>query len=323
MLNQCEEIEAPHPPHILQIFQPLMQAYQQVFGKIFFTELVRDICDYVNVNPVRWQNFNCVSAEVIQHCKTETVVAIFNAIYTLKAQQKQAKYWCCKSMANLYFIPEIERENLQPFYIHLIRDGRDVAASFKNAIVGDKHVYFLAKQWQKEQQLAEEYGHEFAPERYVQIKYEDFIHNPQTTLEPVLNRLGIAWTQNILEYFKGDEAKSTAASGTMWSNVVNPVDRNNKNTFIKTLSESEIQLYETIAAHTLIKFGYGVEPNVKKNISETEIEFFKLENEIMKTNARNQHTTDVKSRSEQEKTLLNIRQKLSNGILSMEQTERL
>jgi hypothetical protein len=147
MLNQLPEIEAPHPPHLLQIFFPLLNIYGELKEHANFKRLIEDICRYIEVNPVSWSKFKPDIDTILNRCQYRTLVEIMKVVYELKAEAKGAKYWCCKSLANVYFIHEIENSGLNPFYIHLVRDGRDVAASFEKSIVGEKHIYFIAKKF--------------------------------------------------------------------------------------------------------------------------------------------------------------------------------
>lgn len=310
MLNQCSEIDAPHPPHLMQVFSPFIKQYKTVYGEDLFNVLLQDVCAYVNVNPVPWRNFTANAEDLQRECNQPSLIEIFRSVYTLKSRDKGAQYWCCKSMANVYFIPEIEAANLNPFYIHLVRDGRDVAASFKNAVVGEKHIYFLAEQWKREQDLASKYCKQYAEGRFVQIKYEEFISDPRKTLEPVLSKLDVAWNEKILAYYLSDEAKATAASGNMWRNVVKPVDSSNRKHYSEKLTAREIEIFEFIAGEALQNLGYVIGKNSIKEFSKQEICAFKIENEKQKKLAREKYIEDVATRGNQEKVLTAIKKKL-------------
>ena len=69
----------------------------------------------------------------------------------------------------------IIKSSFNPYYIHLVRDGRDVALSFKKAVVGEKHIYHLAKKWQYDQESSWRYVKEFGTERAIQVRYEDLL----------------------------------------------------------------------------------------------------------------------------------------------------
>ncbi len=314
MLNQCAEIDAPHPPHLLQVFTPLVPFYKSTFGTHYFNILVADVCKYVNLNPVPWQYFKAHESEVLQECRGETLIEVFRSVYYLKAKQSGALYWCCKSMANIYFLDEIEKATLHPFYIHLIRDARDVAASFKNAIVGDKHVYFIAQQWQKEQELAFAFKNKIAVDNFALLRYEDFIRSPQEALIGILKTLGIDWSENIDQYYLSKEALATANAGTMWGNVIKPVDQTNTKHYSEKLSAFEVEIIESVAGVTMEKFGYPCNTSASLLFGPEDIARFKTENEFLKKQSRIRFPSDAESRAGQERLLKNIHAKVGYSI---------
>ena len=288
MLNQVPEIAAPHPPHILQIFFPLLPKYGDLNIQVNFLLLATDICDYVKANPVSWEMNTLEPEIVVSRCSRNTLIDIFSTVYELYAEQHRATMWCCKSMASLYYIPQIESAGLRPIYIHLVRDGRDVAASFQKAIVGEKHIYHLARQWRQDQETSDRYCREYARDRYVRIFYEDLIHDAEGTMKKILDRLHLHFDKDVLDFYKTDEAKHTAEAGIMWNNVTHPVMTQNSNKFLKQFSEVDINLFESIAGDTLEYYGYKAHGDKTKYIgsfSETEIAAFDALNKQMKADA--------------------------------------
>ncbi|MFN3841558.1 MAG: hypothetical protein ACK4RF_12705, partial [Cyclobacteriaceae bacterium] len=81
MLNQLPEISAPHPPHILKTFFPLLFNYGNLDDDGNFYRLVSDICDWVNKNPVPWQGILFSPDQVIPACKQRSLVEVFRRIY--------------------------------------------------------------------------------------------------------------------------------------------------------------------------------------------------------------------------------------------------
>ncbi len=314
MLNQLNEIEAPHPPHILLTFSPLLHLYGDLTTESNFRLLIDDVANFVEANPVKWSHMEFDREMIRSRCKTNSLVQIFKAIYEIKAEFKGASHWCCKSMANLYFADAIEAEGLDPFYLHLVRDGRDVAASFKRAIVGDKHIYHLAKQWHNEQAIATSVLKNFGKDRSAVLLYEQFIDNPEKSLSPILAKLGMKWDNSILNYFTSDEAKNTAAAGEMWKNVVRPVDNTNKLHYSEKLTPMEIEIFERIAGETLLQFGY--ETHYAWNatrFTEAEIHAFDHENDLLKNQARTLLVKDATARIPQEKVLTAIKSRAARN----------
>jgi hypothetical protein len=314
MMNQLKSIEAPHPPHILLTFSPLMNSYGDLTVESNFRLLIDDVAKFVEANPVKWVHMEFDREKIRSHCKSNSLVEVFKAIYEIKAEMKGASYWCCKSMANLYFADAIEKEGLEPFYIHLVRDGRDVAASFKRAIVGEKHIYHLAKQWQNEQAIASSVLRNYGKDRSAVLLYEQFIDHPEKSLSPVLEKMGLKWDNAMLNYFTSDEAKNTAAAGEMWKNVVRPVDNTNKQHYSEKLTPLDIEIFERIAGETLLQFGYETHyPLNAKPFTEEEVKVFDHDNELLKKQARTLLVKDATSRIPQEKVLTDIKSRQSGN----------
>ncbi len=310
ILNQSPGIEAPHPPHLLHTFVPLLSQYGDLTQPENFGLLIDDILQFIATNPVPWVNVELTKEKVLARCSRPTIYEVFKSVYELKAEHKNAQYWCCKSMANLYYIDGIEQSGIKPFYVHLLRDGRDVAASFKNAIVGEKHIYFIAQQWKRDQELAVEFVKKMGPERSHVLYFEDFIDHPQRALQPVLDKLGLEWRDEMLEYYLSEEAKNTAAAGAMWRNVIKPIDRNNTRHYSEKLSPEEILIFEKIAGDVLKQCGYAIDnsfANLKADFDAEEIALFKQQNEQGKTEASQKYLLDAAVRENQENVVAGIK----------------
>src|SRR3954462_2626336 len=154
MLNELPEIAAPHPPHILQRMMPLIPSYGDLNKDRAFSLLVDDVCRLVELNPVPWESVALDRKDVAARCRKRSLVAVFGALYDVMAETWRAKTWCCKSLANVYYLPEIDEYFDDAKYVYLDRDGRDVAVSFRKAVVGEKHFYHIAKEWDEAQRLA-------------------------------------------------------------------------------------------------------------------------------------------------------------------------
>ncbi len=285
MLNQLPEIYAPHPPHILKTFFPLLHLYGNLHDQESFIQLVSDVCDWVNNNPVAWEGAQLNRIDILRLCKKNDLISIFHAIYELKAKEFNAEFWCCKSMESVYYVDELEKSGIKPFYIYLYRDGRDVALSFKKAIVGPKHMYMLATKWRAEQELSLNFIKSIPESRYISICYEDFIHEPDKVIHKLCSKLGIPFSEIVFDFFNSKESRNTANSGLMWKNVSNPIIQNNFNKFIKELTVDEIILFEYVAGEMLHRLGYQPEfwPEIEDlNFTEDKIISFRtLDAELM------------------------------------------
>ena len=258
-----------------------------------FTKLIDDACKLVESNPVHW-GIQFDRNAVASKCTGNNLPQIAKAIYEIKAESENAEFWSCKSMANIHFIDSIEAAGIHPFYIHLYRDGRDVALSFMKAIVGDKHIYQLAKQWKTEQDLSDALCKKLGPERCIQIRYEEFVIDPAKTVMEICSRIGIPYSPAVLDYNRSEESAETAGAGAMWGNLTKPVMKENTRKFLRELTADDIRIFETVAADTLQKLGYQTE-----FINETSDSFTQEEiQEFNKTNAERKKEAKLKAAPE-------------------------
>lgn len=308
MLNQLPEISAPHPPHILKTFFPLLFNYGNLDDDGNFYRLVSDICDWVNKNPVPWQGILFSPDQVIPACKQRSLVEVFRRIYELKAMQEGARYWCCKSMESVYYAKEVEAAGVHPYYIYIYRDGRDVALSFLKAIVGPKHVYQLAKKWSIEQELSLQLKDLVPGNRFIEVKYEELLTQPRAVLQAICGKLDVAYDECMMDYFHSKESFNTANSGEMWKNVMKPILSNNHHKYLNELSLEQIRIFEGVAHRMLTILGYPLLTDVSQFIlTETDIAFYEKENARgMEEALRRADPEDILRRKPQEDLLKQI-----------------
>jgi hypothetical protein len=289
ILNQLPEIAAPHPPHILQRLMPLVEEYGDLSVDKQFSQLVEDVCRLVELNPVPWAGVKLDRKDVARRCRERSVVAVHGAVYDICAEAKGAKTWCCKSLANINYVPQIEAYFGKPRYIYLYRDGRDVAVSFHKAVVGEKHFYHIAREWAATQERALALRRKIEPSRFMSVSYEDLISCPELTAVDICGFLGASYCEAMLDFYSTEEAKRAATSSELWVNVTNPVLKNNSRKFLREASENDIRIFESVAGHVLDELGYAracSKPGERPNFTPEEIKAFDGENDRMKEDVR-------------------------------------
>lgn len=287
MLNQLPEITAPHPPHILKVFEPILSIYGDLKKGANFELLVNDVCTWVELNPVSWRIDNIDRKEIQYRCEKNTLIELFYTVYAYYAELHKSDFACCKSMNNVHRVEDIETTGVSPYYIYLHRDGRDVACSFKKTIIGEKHVYHIAKQWKSDQEKSLKIKQVIPANRFVEVNYRDLITKPKSVLENVCAFLQVPFRKSMLDYFQAEESINTAKSGDMWKNLSLPIMAKNYNKYLKELSLDEIEVFESIAGNTLKKLGYKISstPKSRTEIVQSDINRFNLRNNKLKNQA--------------------------------------
>jgi Sulfotransferase family len=314
MLNQLPDIAAPHPPHILQRMMPLEKGYGDLAKVQNFTQLIDDVCKLVELNPVPWEGVKLDRKNIASRCRNHSVVAAFGAVYDAMADQAKAKNWCCKSLANINYLKELEAYYGDAArYIYLYRDGRDVAVSFRKAVVGEKHPYHIANEWGATQRIALTERKRIDPKRFFNLSYETLTGSPEKAMRGLCEFLGVKYTAEMLNFHESSEAKSAASSSELWSNVVKPVMADNSNKFLREMSDEDIRIFELVAGDVLDVLGYK---RFQTEIGETtkfkaaEIKLFEAENQRLKQEVLSKvDPEDMKRRDQQASLIKQIKER--------------
>jgi len=283
ILDQSPEIASPHPPHIPVTFVPLLHLYGDLDATAY-KMLINDVVSYVEANPVPWEGVRLDEGWIFDNSDSFSLFEINRLIYEQAAIHKRAKYWCCKSMANVHFSTELENHSPDLKYIYLYRDGRDVAASFKKAIVGEKHIYHLASQWKYDQEACIKLAERVDSNRFFSLNYETLIENPEVIIKKLCSFLEIDYAEKMLDFYKSNESKTTAAAGEMWQNLEKPILSHNSRKFHNELTRDEIEIFELVSHDVLMKLNYPLFTSLTNTevMSQEAVEEYSFLNEMLK-----------------------------------------
>lgn len=153
-------------------------------------------------------------------------------------------------------------------FIHLVRDGRDVACSFKElkSIRTDSHyapdlpteIDEIAIRWDSNISAIEQFLNTVKTTNKILLRYEDLLSNPLEELRKLSNFLEIGFSDSMLNYVEENlkheyEPKEFIA----WKRKLNqPIDLSNIGKYKSVLTSLEKQMFYSIASRWLIHFGY-------------------------------------------------------------------
>lgn len=315
MINQLPDVAAPHPPHILDRMVALSPHYGDLADDWRFGELVDDTCRLVEKNPVAWEGVTLDRTDIAARCSQRSVEAVHGAIYDTLADSWGARDWCCKSLANVHYLDGIEAcFGDRARYIHLYRDGRDVALSFLKAVVGEKHWYHIARQWDAEQRKALALKAALPAERFMGVSYEALTTQPEQVLQRLCEFIGCEYSPEMMNFHCSAEASRTAKAGTLWQNVQRPVQKDNSKKFLTEAKPEQVRLFEAVAGESLRALGYPLhflEAGDSVAFTPEVISGFDADNELLKAEAAKRADPDEVARRRPQATLLqDIEQRL-------------
>jgi hypothetical protein len=255
ILNEHPNIAIPHPPHLLKELQPLIGVYGDLNEDSNFRSLIRDAIRLVELHFVPWPLR--LDAELVftsaNHRDLYSIYALFQEQYLRFTRKKR---WGCKSTFMVRHVDDILAHHLRPQMIHLVRDGRDVAASARKSVFNHYHPHYVAKLWARQQREAFEAGRRLPADLFLRVRYEDLLERPGSEVKRICDFLGESYSDNLLGYFQSREATELSALSASWKNLSRPILSGNVGKFHKELSSTEIFEFERVAADELVRQGY-------------------------------------------------------------------
>ena len=184
------------------------------------------------------------------------------AIFETYAADRAKERWGDKTPMYMQYLPLIERLFPDARFVHLIRDGRDVAASFLAMPAGivtrtwahPSSAADFACQWRTEIESAHALGARVGPERYREVRYEALVADPERELDAICAFTSIPYEPAMLEY--ADQVDVTAKPHQQ--SLKRPPTAGLRD-WRSELAAADVAAFEDVAGETLAAFEYPLE----------------------------------------------------------------
>jgi hypothetical protein len=185
-------------------------------------------------------NLAVVYREIFELSKNERSLArVIDFVYQTYAAQQfpNAILWGDQSPLYTFFLPTILSIFPNARFVHLLRDGRDVVASFieKDGIdTIDEAIY----RWGQSIKRVRKAQKKIASNRFLEIRYEDLVTKPEEELRRISTFLNIEYTSRMLDYWKLDSTVESKAH-SYHRNLEKPVFKSSIGGWKKRLSAAQ------------------------------------------------------------------------------------
>lgn len=248
---------APHSPHLVKVFVPLLPNYGPLTESANLKALAKDMVHVVSTQLRGWP-FLPTADQVVENCTDSSFAGLVNSLYGSAAKDEGKSRSFIKDNGNMQHAADIALLFPDATFVYLVRDARDVALSWKKSPGHPGGVKEAAKMWRAEQSYALQFLSMYQdPSRVVVIHYEDLITSPEPQLRRVCETIGEPYDDKMLEFYKGSEAKTSADAAIGWKNLTSPVMKANHGKYLKELSIGEQKTIERIAGRQMLQLGYA------------------------------------------------------------------
>jgi hypothetical protein len=182
-----------------------------------------------------------------------------DAAYLAYARAHGKRGWGDKTPRYLERMPLLADLFPTSRYIHLVRDGRDVALSQVDLQRLHRHAASVAFFWKRKVRTARTVGRRLGAARYMEVRYEDLLINPQEELERLCLFLGVRFVPVMLAHDSGalerELKRMPLPAQRQHQRLLLPPTRGLRDWRVQ-MTTSDVAEFEAIAQSALLEFGY-------------------------------------------------------------------
>lgn len=157
------------------------------------------------------------------------------------------------------YLPHLKRLFPEAYLIHIVRDPRDVVVSRLKTEWGRKRsLAFHAAEYQYYIKQMVTLGPELFGDRYLELRYESLLDDPERELRKITERLGLEFEKDMLN-FQASSSNLVSKEESAWKqNVTKPLLRTNQGKWKASLKDSEAALIEMGIEPIMAQRGYTI-----------------------------------------------------------------
>jgi len=198
-------------------------------------------------------NFDAIQlATEIHHANITTIPDIISFIFQKNATAEGKTRWGDKTPYYVLHLDALLEMFPNAQIVHLIRDGRDCAFSMleRKWDLWIFNYYHAAYTWNKYVRAGKAFGKKH-PDHYFEIRYEDILDQPETSIKNLCEFLDIDFNQSVINFGKSDGSGKTPL-------LQKPLQKSNQGKWKSNLSKRQRSTFEALASETLAGCGYEV-----------------------------------------------------------------
>jgi hypothetical protein len=195
------------------------------------------------------------------------------AFYRLYAAGHGKTRYGDKTPGHIFWIPAIAALLPEAVFIHIVRDGRDIAVSMRTWWFGPgDDMKALAESWLKWLNAAFQAA-EACPGRYLEVRYEELVARPEPTLRDILAFTDLPFDAAVLRHHEhaaeriAELGQLHEADGRLYAareahrsihqRTLEPPNMAAVGRFRQELSAAELAAFEDLAGPMLNRLGYS------------------------------------------------------------------
>jgi len=254
VFDSHSELAMTHEAHFVAQLAQQRSVYETASGfdqELFAADLYR------NSNFVR-QGIERSSVE--QRLRLDDVATFADAVrcvFSLYAGAQDKRLYGDKTPGYVNHIELLAGIFPESKFVHIIRDGRDVALGYLDRDEwGPSTVAEAALYWRSRVSRGRDAGRSIGENRYIEVRYEDMVDDPEFTTRRVCSFLGLDFEPAMLQFHeKGEAFIASSNTPEAFAGLAKPITKGMRD-WRTQMANDDVALFEVIAGDLLDSLGY-------------------------------------------------------------------
>jgi hypothetical protein len=258
MLHHHPRIAIPYESHFITKYHKNILEYGDLKQHDNLLKLLNDILEepYIKL----WDHSFDIQ-NIIQNIKNYSLQGVFSSIYENYARSKGKQRWGDKSgyLESMHIINEIFPDAQ---FIHIIRDGRDVASSIMKMSWGPDDIIEAAEWWNLYILLGRRMGSILGKKRYAEVYFEELVQQPEKELRKLCSFLEEEYYPQMLDYHRSNEKSIPASTKQIHYNIESKPMKSRTFAWKSEMTSYDVAIFNRYAGKMLAETNYEI-PEIK------------------------------------------------------------
>ena len=255
MLNQHSRLCVPFESAFIPDFYRRLHEFGDLSRKDNMAALLAEIRRHPFVEKGRL----VPDADAVMARNPFDYAGLVDAIFAVNTLRRGKRRWGDKTPGHVLDMDVLWHLFPGCRFVHLVRDGRDVAGSLRTLSWGSRDLVKSARDWSWKVTLGRKMG-EMIPGHYLEVRYEALVCEPVRTLARVCDFLGESFESAMLDYHESAENEMPASSVRWHRTSTRAPDRAKVQSWRGSMGLSDQIVFDQVAGNALELFGYERTP---------------------------------------------------------------
>jgi hypothetical protein len=258
VLNSHPALAIAPPTWLYEMFHGFLYSYGDLSLRPNFLALAQDIVD---CPIIQYGKFDLDAESLAGLAREQSFAGLYEALHRHWAERTGKTRWGQKTPRNSFWMREILADFPDAQFLHIVRDGRDVAIDLSQSPnFRPDNLYAGATLWKRYvgaiRETVARCG--LKSDQYMEIKYEEFCATPEQECRRICEFIGEPWSEQMLMHHEQQDTKAWSGHAAH-AKTGRPITTDYCWMWKKQLSIQDVAMITTVQREELLHYGFPVE----------------------------------------------------------------